>query len=431
MKHSVHELTLPNGAKGLLINIPEATVMSFEFNFRAGEYLVDRNIWEAPHIMEHLLLGANKHIQKAREFQSEFEKNGAYCNASTGTHDIIYEAECADFEWQRIMDWLLIAITEPLFLEEEFKAEVGNVREELTARSNNHFRHLSIALREQYGFYSVTDKERLELMSNVTLDDIKEHYKSTHTTSNLRFVIAGKITQTRRKQIRESLGTMGLPKGRGRKDLPDETPRSLLEPLTIRNKTVDNYYFYFDTFVKRRMNDDELAAMSLLNSMLTETLYSRILGTARERGLVYSMSSGVGYDRTSTNWWFGAQVRPDNAHALFDIMTNELTEVFNGNLTKEEIDMAKQRRLGGYQRSYQTVAGLAGYYSAPYFFDDHYIDYNTLPDRIKTVTKTQIVHAAKDLFSEKVWGLGILGNPDNGEVEALTSQLNNIWSKFD
>lgn len=429
MKHSVSEITLQNGTKGLLVNVPDATVMSFEFNFRAGEYLVERDKWEAPHIMEHLLLGANKQIPKARAFQAEFEKNGAYCNASTGTHDIIYEAECADFEWQRIMDWLVVAITEPLFLEEEFKAEVGNVREELTARSNNHFRHLSIALREAYGFYSVTDKERLKLMKNVTLDDITEHYKNTHTTSNMRFVIAGKITATRRKQIKESLEKISLPKGRGRKELPDETPRVLDAPLTIRNKTVDNYYFYFDTFLKRRMDDDELAAMSLLNSMLTETLYSRILGTARERGLVYSMSSGIGYDLTSTNWWFGAQVRPDNAHALFDIMTSQLQEIFDGNLSKEEIDAAKQRRLGSYQRGYQTVSGMANYYSSPYFFDDTYIDYHALPERIKSVTKTQIIKGAKDLFTDQVWGLGVLGNPATGEVDELTTQLNQLWHK--
>lgn len=427
MQHTVSEITLENGSKGLLINVPDATVMSFEVNFRAGEYLVERDIWEAPHIMEHLLLGANKHIPKARQFQAEFEKNGAYCNASTGTHDIIYEAECADFEWQRILELLLIAIGEPLFLEEEFKAERGNVREELTARSNNHFRHLSIALREAYGFYSVTDRERLKLMSNVELEHIIKHYKNTHTSSNMRFVIAGKITATRRKQIRDLLEAISLPKGTGRKDLPNETPVTLEKPLTIRNKTVENYYFYFDTFLRRRMNNDELAAMGLLNSMLTETLYSRILGTARERGLVYSMSSGVGYDLSSTNWWFGAQVRPDNAHALFDIMITQLQEIFEGNLSKEEIDAAKQRRLGSYQRGYQTVSGMANYYSSPFFFDDTYIDYHALPDRIKAVTKTRIVNGAKDLFSEKVWGLGVLGNPATGEVEELTTQLNSLW----
>ena len=104
--------------------------------------------WETAHLMEHLLLGANEQIPKARAFQAEFEKNGAYCNASTGSYDITYEAECADFEWERIADLLLVAISKPLFLEEEFKAEFGNVREEMTGRSNNHFRHLSLALRE-------------------------------------------------------------------------------------------------------------------------------------------------------------------------------------------------------------------------------------------------------------------------------------------
>lgn len=427
MKHVTSELVLENGARGLLVHVPEATVMSFQINFRAGEYLVDRDKWETPHIMEHMLLGANKHIPKARAFQAEFEKNGAYCNASTGTYDIIYESECADFEWQRILDWLMIAITEPLFLEDEFTAEFGNVREELTARSNNHFRHLSLGLREAFGFYAVTDQERLKLMKNVNLEDIREHYRNTHVTSNMRFVIAGNITATRRKYIKEVFGGTSLAKGRGRRALPREIPATLAKPLSIKNTTVDNYYFYFDTFLKRRMEDHELAAMSLLNSMLTETLYSRILGSARERGLVYSMSSGINAELHSTNWWFGAQVRPDNAGALFDIMVTELQAIFNGKLTREEIDAAKQYRLGRYQRGAQTVAGIAGSYAGRYFFDDFIEDYYSIPARIKAITKTQIVEGSKDLFSEGIWGLGVLGNANKTELDGLVSQLNHLW----
>src|SRR3990167_11307746 len=193
MKHSVSETRLDNGCRGLFIHVPDASVMTFEFNFRAGEYLVSRPKWETPHLMEHILLGANEKFPKARVFQAEFEKNGAYCNASTGTYDITYEAECADFEWDRILELLLVSITKPLFLREEFTAEFGNVREELNARSNNHFRHLSLALREAYGFKSLTDQERLELMDNVTINDIRQHYESTHTTKNLRFIIAGQL----------------------------------------------------------------------------------------------------------------------------------------------------------------------------------------------------------------------------------------------
>jgi predicted Zn-dependent peptidase len=53
--------------------------------------------------MEHVLLGANRDFPKARDFQAEIEKNGAYSNASTSVYDITYEIESAHFEWQRVL----------------------------------------------------------------------------------------------------------------------------------------------------------------------------------------------------------------------------------------------------------------------------------------------------------------------------------------
>src|ERR1700754_487462 len=114
MKHTVEEVILKNGSRGLLVHVPDATVLDVYLNFRAGEYLVEREKWEVPHLMEHVLLGANEFIPKARLFQAEFEKNGAANNASTGLYHITYEAECADFEWQRILELMITAISKPL-----------------------------------------------------------------------------------------------------------------------------------------------------------------------------------------------------------------------------------------------------------------------------------------------------------------------------
>jgi len=427
MKHKVIEVVLNNGARGLFIDISDATVMTFDFNFRAGEYLVSREKWETPHLMEHVLLGANELIPKARLFQAEFEKNGAYNNASTGTYDITYEAECADFEWDRIADLLLTAITKPLFLEEEFSAEFGNVREELTARSNNHFRHLSLALRESYGFVVLTDQERLRLMDNVLLDDLRKHYKQTHTASNLRFVIAGKLPAKRQKLLAALLENVELPKGNKRFELPVEQPHSLLSPLYIHNESIENLYFYMDTFMKRRMSDPEADALNLINIMLTETLYSRILGSARERGLVYSMSSGTGQNRDSSNWWFGAQIMPKNTEPLFDIIVRELEAVFMSDISESDIAAAKQYSLGRYQRSAQTVSGTAAGYSGRYFFDEIIEDYYQVPERIEKVSKSGIVSISRDLFSDHIWGLGGLGSCGPEFVESLLQKIHPLW----
>lgn len=427
MKHTVSELTLKNGAKGLLVHIPDASVMSIELNFRAGEYLVDEKKWETPHLMEHILLGANEKYPKARLFQAEIEKNGAYSNASTGVYDITYEAECADFEWDRILDLMLEAITKPLFLQDEFEAEFGNVREELAARSNNHFRHLSLALRQKYGFMAKTDQERLELMENVQVSDVLAHYKRTHTSRNMRFIIAGNLTPRRHDAIIASLESVGLPKGSGRLALPNERPIAQDTPLFIHNKTVKNIYFYADSFMKRRMDDPESDALGLVNTMLTETLYSKILGTARERGLVYGMSSGFGQTKQSSNWWFGAQVSQKNASALFEIMISELEKVFAGDIDADDIEAAKAYSLGRFQRSAQTVGGTAGGYSSRYFFDEVVEDYYQIPKRIKEVTKPAIVDISKALFSDNIWGLGVLSTCEAEYANELHDKLARLW----
>jgi predicted Zn-dependent peptidase len=427
MKHTVHEVSLKNGAKGLFIHCPDASVMNFEINFRAGEYLVEKEKWETPHLMEHVLLGANELLPKARLFQAEFEKNGAYSNASTGSYDITYEAECADFEWDRIVDLLLIAITKPLFLEEEFQAEFGNVREELSARSNSHFRHLSLALRQAYGFKVMTDQERLRLMDNVNLQDIRAHYIHTHTATNLRFVIGGNLPPERRKIIKSLIENIELPEGEARLELPHESPVTLKKPLYLQNDTIENVYFYIDTFMQRRMEETEADALSLINTMLTETLYSRILGTARERGLVYGMSSGYGQTKDSSNWWFGTQVMPKNAPALFKIIENELQAVFEGNIIDQDVVSAKQYALGRYQRSGQTVGGTVNGYSGRYFFDEVIEDYYKIPQRIETVTKERINDITRQLFSESISGLGVLGSCGEEFVHDLHDQIKPLW----
>lgn len=427
MKHIVHEISLKNGAKGLLIHIPDASVMTFEFNFRAGEYLVKRNKWETPHLMEHILLGANELYPRARDFQAELEKNGAYGNASTGTYDITYEAECADFEWDRIFGLLLVAITQPLFLAEEFQAEFGNVREELTARSNNHFRHLSLKLREKYGFKVMTDQERLTKMENVTLEDVQAHYKATHTSDNLRFVIGGNLNADRRRSLEKLLEELNLPQAKGRRALPDERPKVLKKPLYIHNDTVENLYFYVDTFMQRRMHDKEVDALSIANIILTETLHSRIFGTAREKGLVYGMSSHYGQAATSSNWWFGAQVMPKNVPALMEIMIREILDLRAGKLDNADFEAAKQYALGRYQRSAQTVGGTAGGYAGRFFFDEVIDDYYKVPERIEAVSRKQLIEITNALFEPGIGGFGVLGSCGEEFTQTLQQQLKALW----
>jgi len=427
MKHSVEEVILKNGARGLLVHVPDATVMNAYINYRAGEFLVSREKWEVPHLMEHVLLGANDIYPRARDFQAEVEKNGAYSNASTDVYDIIYETECADFEWERVFELLLLAIEKPLFLQEEFDAEFGNVREELSARANNHYRQLGANTRKAYGLVAETDRERLELMQNVSLEDVREHYRRTHTTDNMRFVIAGNIGK-RRARIMQMLEHTELPRGE-RFDMPDEVVQPLPKPVCIPNNTVDTIYFYIDTFMNRRLEESEVDSLSLVNAILTETLYSKILGTARERGLVYGMNSGYQQIKLSSNLWFGSQVSVNNATALFDIVTEQLGNLFRGELAEADIAAAQAYAIGRYQRSAQTVAATAAGYTGRYFFDEYIDDYYKIPERIEAVTKQGIVDITRAMFADNIGGLGVYGKCTPELAIQLNEQVADLWKQ--
>ena len=81
-EHKVEEVKLKNGARGLLIDIPNATVMNFHFHFRAGScYVKDKEIYETAHLMEHMAFGSNSKYRSEADFQAEFEKNGAINDA--------------------------------------------------------------------------------------------------------------------------------------------------------------------------------------------------------------------------------------------------------------------------------------------------------------------------------------------------------------
>lgn len=425
MKHSVEEVILQNGSRGLLIHVPNATVMSYDFEFRAGHDYTKDDIYETPHIMEHMVLGANEQFSNARLFNAEIEKNGAYSNASTSSVSLKYVADCADFEWDRVLNLLRLAITKPLFLEDEFKAEYGNVKEELTGYLNNNDRVLWLRIGQASGERFLNDDQRLKVMPNIKLKHIKEHYERTHTSDNMRFIIAGNL-KDRHEQIIGLLEKWQLPRGE-RFAMQHEELIGAPEPVRIFRKDVENMVFGLAINANWRFDDNQRDAMKVLSHILTGTLHSLILGKAREQGLVYGMWSDFLVSEGASEWDFGGQVSIKNAPKLFEIISDELGKVLKGDIKQKDIEAAKLFALGKHQMSCQTVSSIANWYSGRYFFDGYINDFAKRPKAIEAISKETIVQSASDLINGKRWTLGALGKMDKEELETLHSQLASLF----
>lgn len=421
MQHTASEVRLKNGARGLLIDIPGATVMSFQFQFRAGNrYVRDKDIYETAHIMEHMAFGANARFGNEHEYEADFTKNGAYHNAYTSDTSMVYVADCADFEWERIFDLQRVAICQPKFNAQELEAEKGNVKSELTGYLNSHNRVLWPKIQQNLGEEVYTFWQRLQTIPRVTLDDVRDHYTRTHTTNNMRFVIAGKL-QGRKASIIREMENWELPVGELLPAPQDEQHRAA--PTLIRRKEASNLTFGWSVIMPRNLSDEESGAMEVLDHILTGTMHSRIYGAARRKGLAYGMFSDTSVGFYDSSWDFGGQVNLDTAPQLFDIIVREVRSVLDGNITTAELDSAKSYALGRHQMGAQTVAQISNFYTGRYFLDGEVKDYNKVPDAIRKSSMECMIDTAKEFIASDTWILAGVSSGDKDELITLHDKL--------
>ena len=425
MKHTVEEVKLPNGARGLLIDIPGATVMSFQFQFRAGNrYVRNKDIYETAHIMEHMAFGANAKFKSEHEYEAEFTKNGAYHNAYTSDLSMVYVADCADFEWERILALQRVAICQPRFNQRELEAEKGNVKSELTGYLNNHNRVLWPKVQQLLGEDVYTFWQRLQTIPTVSLADIREHHARTHTAKNMCFVIAGKLSG-RKSEIKRQLADWELPEGE-RFEVPKDT-LSRGNPTLIRRKEASNLTFGWSLTMPREISDEEVESMNCLDHILTGTMHSRIYGAARKRGLAYNIFSDTSVGFHDSSWDFGGEVNLETSSDLFDIIVREVRHVLDGKITEEELDAAKSYALGRYQMGAQTVAQISNFYTGRYFADGIVKDYEKVPDAIRKTSRKRMIETAREFITSDAWVLAGVSSGEKEDIVALNGKLATLF----
>lgn len=427
MRHTVEEIKLRNGAKGLLIDVPEATVMSFQFYFRAGSRLTkSQEIYETAHVMEHMAFGANSKFKDEHAYEAEFTKNGAYHNASTSDYGMEYIASCADFEWDRILDLQRVSITSPRFNEIELAAEKGNVKSELTGYQNNYNRVLWPRIQQVSGEDMLTYPQRLKTIQNITLSDIKEHYKRTHTAANLRFVIAGKL-QGRKSEIKRQLDNWELGEG-SLIEIPENEFKQITKPTLVKRKEAPNITFGWTNILTRRLDDEESDALSALDHVLNGTMYSRIFGAARKQGLTYGMWSDFSVGQYDSSWDFGGEVNVETSEALFDIIVREVKAALDGKITEGELDAVKQYFLGRFQMGAQTPGQIAGFYAGRYFSDGFIKEYHKVPEHINNISVDKIVDVAREFIGAQTWVLGAVTSVEREHIDHLHEKVSTVFN---
>jgi predicted Zn-dependent peptidase len=422
MKHNVREHHVAGGGSGLVIHVPGSHVVSLQVRFNSGFQFADRAHYEVPHVMEHLLATVTKKHPGPNEFYIEAQKNGAYVNATTGIDANGYVYECADFELERILDLVDEQLTEPLFDAQPLKAEVGNVREELTRNTTQHGSVAAINLAEKaFPRQWMNYEQRIGQLPSITVEHVAKHYARTHTAANGRFFVAGDFSDGGAAVARR-LNTMfaRLPKGERldrSRDMGQDVPRPIVLPRDIKQ------LYYRAVMFFGELTEAERRALTLLRMVLVGGMASRVLGQARRRGLAYTVG-GVGYaEPGSSSFGFTGYVTPENAGELFELMAREFTAVRDGQLTMAEVSAAQDLVIGSVKRSTQTPGDIMNWYIEPYDESGEIRDFERELDLIRDVQPDEIAAVAAKAVRAGRQGMSFLGAVDEKGAAEFVRKL--------
>lgn len=405
----------------MLVNVPGAPVMFYRLDLRAGYYLSPKNKWETPHVLEHMMASANQNLPNPMAFSEEKEKNGGYFNAYTSLWSLGYIGECADMEWERVLNLLGDTLTAPLLSQQRLEVEMGSVREELIGFLNHYPRILAVESGIANNLQLLQDSKRIEMLNNVDLDDVKYHYQKTHTKQNIRFIIGGNFTTAKRKKLLGILDRIYGSLGDGQRFAPpDGKPSGLNKALVVKRQDVEKLYYTIDFFYPSSgLSDEELDPASVLIGILTGSMSSRIKGKAREQGIAYDVASYITDSHTYTNFGLAGTVSYENSLSLIKLVSRELRSILDGFLGDREVEAAKLQSLGRFQRGAQRTSDIVNGYADWYFFDERIEDCDQVPERIRAVTKKQIIDVFHKIMDPRCWSIGLLGRVAQTEADKL------------
>ena len=401
----VVKTVLDNGLTVLTKEVNTAPVVSVQIWYRVGSRNEKRGITGISHQLEHLMFKGTK--ERPIQFGRLFSALGSNSNAFTSYDMTAYFGTTGSDKLEAMLQLEADRMVNTVAGEKELKSERTVVLSELDGGNNSPgtrlYREVMLAAYpdSSYGWPVIGYRPEVE---NYTVQDIQNYYRTFYRPDNATLVIVGNFeTQATLKKVKEIFGAIKAPdkpkeiitsEEQQKKPKPPQ-PKSTKEP--IRLKEPGSVPFLQAVYPNLPKTDDaDVAAVDVLDSILTSGRSSRFYQSLVETGLASNVSGGSA-TQIGTGWYF-VSATPTAGKSLEDLdrlILDEIEKLQNQPVTAEELERAKVNMRASYilgNRDISSQANQIGYnqtVAKDYRYSDRYLD------AVEKVTIADVQRVAK------------------------------------
>jgi predicted Zn-dependent peptidase len=372
------------------------------------------------HFVEHLLFKGTT-ARDARRIAMEVDALGGHLDAFTSREYTCFFVSVLDHRVAEGMGLLADIFQNSLFARKDIDLERGVILEEIRMCADNPEDSLhDLTMAQVWGGHplsrpilgtpgSVGSFKRREVV-----DFVRKHYH----TGGAFLTAAGNITHEGITQLAERLFGTASP---GPAALP-RTPPSFTPGVVREEKPLQQVYI--DLNLPGLPQDHRLRYPGhILNAILGGSLSSRLFQKIREeRGLVYSIYSGISSQDDTGLLHVSAGTGPALSRQVIDLIVKELALIRREVPSAEEIRRAKDHLIGNLVLSMESSSNRMHKLGKQELYFGRHVSVEETIAEIETVDEPLLEEASATFFQDGMVSWGFLGPaeglPSDGELPA-------------
>lgn len=402
--------TLPNGLRLVTAPISHVRSVSVAFFFGVGSRYEPDEIAGVSHFIEHMIFKGSRRFPSAQLISETIEGVGGLLNASTDRETTVYTARIASRYFEQAMTMLADMVRHPLFAPDEIARERKVISEEIGMYMDDPGSWVSVQANEMFWQDSPLGREiagTRETVQHMPEVAIREYHARHYLPNNLVISVAGDTTPEEVEQIAVKL--LGDWQSQ---PAPVWTPcPPTAGPPRVHLEYRDTEQTNFDLLLLGLpYADPDRYALSLLNTILGDSMSSRLFLEVRERqGLAYDVGSApIQYHDTGA-FSITAGVAPEQTGDALTAILREVARIRDEPVSPEELARAKEYTRGRITLSQENTGAVSGWYGAQELELGEIRELDEELEHFDAVTRADIQRVAERMFIEQWLRLALIG----------------------
>lgn len=422
--------TLPGPGTILRRELPNGIVVLARENFsspsvvisgylRVGSLGESRSRAGLAHITTLALMRGTKERSFQRIFES-IESIGAHLSVSAGTHSTIFHGKALAEDLSLLFDLLADVLRYPVFPESQIERLKAEQLTALAIRDQNTGARARLAF-DELAYpnhpYCLPPGGYQDTVADFSAADLRDfHHQSFGPLGMVIAVVGSVAVEEAAAAVANSLSDWRNPQQPVQPELPPIRQPSGLLRRVVHLPGKSQCDIVLGTPGPSRFDDDYMAA-ALGNSILGRFgMYGRIGDAVRESaGLAYYAYSTLGGGLGPGPWQVIAGVNPAAVEQVIELIRVEIKHLVTQRVTKGELIDNQANFIGRLPLQLETNEGVAGalIHVERYALGMDY--YHRYPELVRSVTRDQVIQAAKRFLDPDRLAIAIAGSMSEGK----------------